>query len=293
MNGRQLIAKLERANAVDGKLETVQQAVATILDRPLPMDLLSGRVVGHPLHPASVQVPLGCWVAACALDTFGSPTAKPAARLLIGLGVASAVPSVLTGLAEWVHTREAERRVGAVHAIVNGIGTACFTASWVRRRSTSRGGRAEALLGLAVVGIGGWLGGYLAYARGVGVSTTAFLPVPRDWVAVAHRADVTAGSCHGAEVNGVAVALAELPRDPSIIVAMESRCTHRGGPLHEGPIEGDCVRCPWHGSLFDLATGAARRGPASVGQLVYETRVVDGEIEIMGDDPGGLRAAAI
>ena len=292
-----LIRRIENTRAADPTLESLQRAATSLLDHPVPMDVLSGRVVGHPLHPAIVQIPLGCWVGACAIDMLGGQPARPAARMLVGLGVVSSAPAVLSGLAEWVHTRDAERRVGAVHAAVNALGVVFFGASWWRRRAGDGSGRRSALAGMAVVGMGGWLGGHLAYNRGVGVNTAAFLPVLRTWTSVVSRAAVGPGSITGASANGVAIALAEHPPGDGIetgaVVAMESRCTHRGGPLHEGTLEGGCIRCPWHGSLFDLVTGEPRRGPASVGQLVYRTRVIDGQVEVMGDDPGGLRNAVI
>ena len=77
------------------------------------------------------------------------------------------------------------------------------------------------------------------------------------------------------------------------VVALESRCTHRGGPLDEGPRNGNCVTCPWHGSVFALTDGSVRRGPASVPALVLQTRVRDGQIEVRTEDPGGLRSAVI
>ena len=45
--------------------------------------------------------------------------------------------------------------------------------------------------------------------------------------------------------------------------ATQAKCTHRGGPLNEGKLEGSTVTCPWHGAQFDVCTGAVRRGPAT------------------------------
>jgi nitrite reductase/ring-hydroxylating ferredoxin subunit len=59
-------------------------------------------------------------------------------------------------------------------------------------------------------------------------------------------------------------------------VALFDRCSHLGGPLHEGTLVDGCVRCPWHGSTFRMADGSVVHGPATATQPAYELRV-DGE----------------
>src|SRR5207253_10706927 len=53
-------------------------------------------------------------------------------------------------------------------------------------------------------------------------------------------------------------------------------CTHQDGPLGEGILENYEVECPWHGSRFDLRTGAVKEGPAGNPDPTYEVRI-DGE----------------
>lgn len=290
-----MIRRIERSSRLDKGTVATQKVVALALDHPVPMDVLSGRRIGHPLHPAAVQLPVGLWVGAIALDALGGRRSRSSAQALVGLGVLTSVPAVLTGLAEWIHTADAERRVGAVHAMCNAVATGAFTLSWWQRRSQPGAGRVAAAGGMAIASVGGWLGGHLAYSRGVGVNTSAFLPLTTEWSVAAERDDVVAGSVTEGRIAGVALAITEVGAEDGSpkVVAMDSRCSHRGGPLHEGSIDDGCISCPWHGSLFDLSTGEARRGPASAGQLVYQTRVVGGRVEIATDDPGGLRASAI
>jgi len=62
------------------------------------------------------------------------------------------------------------------------------------------------------------------------------------------------------------------PAPPSAAGAIAAICAHAGGPLDEGTLEGDVVRCPWHGSRFEVATGRRRRGPTVYDQPTYEVR---------------------
>ena len=62
--------------------------------------------------------------------------------------------------------------------------------------------------------------------------------------------------------------------------AIADTCTHRGGPLSEGTLEGDVVTCPWHGARFCVADGQVQGPPAQQGVTSYPVRVTDGSIEI-------------
>lgn len=46
------------------------------------------------------------------------------------------------------------------------------------------------------------------------------------------------------------------------LCATQAKCTHSGGPLNEGTLDGSTVTCPWHGSQFNVCAGAVMRGPA-------------------------------
>jgi len=63
-------------------------------------------------------------------------------------------------------------------------------------------------------------------------------------------------------------------------LAIGNTCTHLGGPLAQGKLEGQTVECPWHGSRFDLVTGGVKRGPAQIPETVYEVKVESSSILI-------------
>ena len=61
------------------------------------------------------------------------------------------------------------------------------------------------------------------------------------------------------------------------LCATEARCTHRGGPLSEGALDGSTVTCPYHGAQFNVCTGAVLRGPAREPIQTYRV-FVEGDI---------------
>ena len=60
--------------------------------------------------------------------------------------------------------------------------------------------------------------------------------------------------------------------------AIGNICTHMGGPLNEGTLEGFEVQCPWHGSKFDVRTGEPTKPPARQPVSSYEVKIQDNDI---------------
>jgi nitrite reductase/ring-hydroxylating ferredoxin subunit len=79
-----------------------------------------------------------------------------------------------------------------------------------------------------------------------------------------------------------------LVRHGDDVHAVGATCTHYGGPLAEGLVEGGTVRCPWHHACFDLATGAPLRGPALNGLTCYTIKRAGGRIQVGAPRPARL-----
>jgi nitrite reductase/ring-hydroxylating ferredoxin subunit/uncharacterized membrane protein len=244
-------------------------------------DLLSGTWQGHPLHPVLTDATIGAWTSAVLLDLVGGERSGPAARKLVGLGVLSAGPTALTGWSDWVDVgNRRQRRVGVAHALGNSAATVVFGASWLARRRGHRGlGITLGMLGAGVASVTASLGGHLVYREGVGVNVTAFDTLPTRYQAVMDADDLQDGTPTLVHVNHVPVMV--LKRGEQV-TAMHDGCTHRGGPLHKGTVEGNTVVCPWHGSCFRLADGGIERGPATAPQPTYRARIRDGKVEVHG-----------
>lgn len=270
------VERLGRLEALDGPAKRVSSAVGDLVGvRPLK-DLLSGSWLGHPVHPLLTDIPVGAWTSALILDLFGGRRGQEAADQLIGLGVAAAAPTAVTGLSDWSDYLGSERRIGFVHAVANAAAVAFYGASYVaRRRRARRSGLAFSMAGAAAVTVGGYLGAHLSYIRGVNVNRNAWDHGAEEWTAVMAEVDLRDGEPVVALAGDTPVLLL---RRGGRIDAIVDQCGHAGGPLHEGAIEDDCIVCPWHQSTFRLADGALVHGPATVAQPAYEARVDDGQV---------------
>jgi nitrite reductase/ring-hydroxylating ferredoxin subunit/uncharacterized membrane protein len=239
-------------------------------------DLLSGRWLGHPLHPLLTDVVIGAWTGGVFLDLFGAP-ARAAADRLIALGVLAAVPTAAAGLSDWSDLGGPARRIGAVHALGNTTALALFAGSWWARSAGRRGrGVALSMLGMMVAGGSAWLGGHLTYTRGVGVNRTAFETFPKSWQTVADADDVEDGTPTAVRAGDVDVLLV---RQGERIHAMSDTCSHLGCSLHDGTLEDGTIVCPCHGSAFAL-DGTVVRGPATASQPSLDARVEGGKVQV-------------
>jgi nitrite reductase/ring-hydroxylating ferredoxin subunit/uncharacterized membrane protein len=235
-------------------------------------DMLHGRWLGHALHPVMVDMPIGFWTSAMFLDLAGQ---RRSARLLTCAGTISALGAVATGAADWSVTDGRERRLGLVHGILNGSATLLNAASliWPKRY------RSLSWTGGALATASAYLGGELVFGRGLMVDHDAWLAGPPKWTAVGTLDDVPDGGIKGVTFEGRMILL---HRQGVRVHAMEAACTHAGGPLEDGEVEGGIVTCPWHGSQFRLTDGACMRGPATFPQLRLEARVRRSAVEVRG-----------
>lgn len=135
--------------------------------------------LGHPLHPALTDLPIGFWTSSWVLDIFGGRRSRRLATALVGLGVVSAAPTVAAGVVEWSKLGEEKRETGVLHMVANVVATFLYTCSFLARLRGRRGkGIALGMLAATAATVGGYLGGQLAYGKTE--PTTADTGVPPD-----------------------------------------------------------------------------------------------------------------
>ncbi|MGY2083659.1 Rieske 2Fe-2S domain-containing protein [Blastococcus sp. SYSU DS0539] len=281
-----LMGFLDRIADVSAFDKAIEPARRAVQGMPSAVkDVLHGTWLGHPLHPVLVQVPVGSWVSAGLLDAV--PPLRPAATVLIGTGVAAAVPAALSGAADWSEQGSGVRRLGALHAVMNTAALGLYAGSLVARaRGRGTLGRVLAYSGLSVAGGSAAIGGHMSYAQSSGAShaAPAVRALSTDWIDLGPLDDLPEGrpAMRTGKGSSMAVPLAVVRRGARVDVFVAA-CSHLSGPLDEGTVESvrgsDCLVCPWHGSAFDLDSGEPRRGPAANPQEKLEVRMEAGRVK--------------
>ena len=277
---------LERLS--DGLQKLIQVVIGSHRKSPRSLrSLLNGTWLGHPFHPVITDVPITAWMLTALFDIIWliSPVhntwAASGAFVTVIVGLLGALGALVTGFTDWSDTYGSERRVGLNHAIFNVSATILYLISFLLRLLAGPGdGIAAAILGfvgLICVLYAAYLGGEMVFTKGTDVNHTAWEAGSEDYEAVIPFEEVEAQKLYRVMASGVPVVLL---RQDTQVYAISATCPHAGGPLDEGPLQGDVVECPWHGSRFCMRDGRVLTGPATVNAPRYDVRVRDGQVEI-------------
>lgn len=247
--------------------------------------LLHGtKPLGHPLHPALIAVPLGGFTVMFLADWLAiffrafPPLVGTFALIIAILGM---VGSAATGYTDYAGTSGRERRYASIHGLIMTIVLLVMIASLVLRYQQG-GGLAFASVAVSslayfVVLFGAFLGGHLSFGMGTMVNRNAFVEGVTDWTGVGSMVDFPEGKLVRAQAGDMPVLLVRLGGRLNAIAAT---CSHAGGPLDEGKLEGDIVTCPWHSSRFCVADGAVKDGPATFDQPAFLVREENGKVQV-------------
>ena len=101
-----------------------------------------------------------------------------------------------------------------------------------------------------------------------------------DWVTVAREGELAPGQWRRVDADGAQIVVFNVAGS---YYAIEDVCTHDGGQLTGGTVEGEEIVCPRHGARFCIKTGAALTAPAYEPTASFPVRVANGEIQVRDD----------
>jgi nitrite reductase/ring-hydroxylating ferredoxin subunit/uncharacterized membrane protein len=278
-----LTDRIERSTRADRPIQLLAKAVRRRIGPGGLRDLLHGVPLGKPLHPPLANVSLGFWVATAVLDVTRSD--PRAARMLLAGGIAGAMPAAAAGITDWSVLHREQQRVGFVHAIANLVALGLYAGSLAfRLAGHDRNGRMLSFAGLGAAGMGGYLGGHLAYRQAAGANHAESVThlVPLGWHDLCDITDLPDGRPVARRLGYIDLFVLRIG---SGVTVLADGCSHLAGPLHQGKLVSEegtsCVVCPWHGSTFRLSDGAVVHGPATAPQPSFETRIRrDGVLQV-------------
>ena len=175
-------------------------------------NFLHGSALGHPLHPALIDLPLGAWTMAAIFDGIELASGKKRGRLAdtaIKVGLIGAVGAAVAGLTDWSETDGRAKRIGIAHGVMNLTATGLYALSlWFRKKSRTKA-IGISMTAYAVSMSAAFLGGHLTYGEQIGVDHTATPDAtqPEDFRPVIAEANLRENTPTRVEVQDTAVVL--------------------------------------------------------------------------------------
>jgi len=255
-------------------------------------------LLGHPVHPMLIPFPIAFLTGAVLFDAAGWLLGNPAwwatGGHLGAAGIATALLAAVPGLIDYLYTvpPESSGKTRATrHMAAMLLSVALFAAAWLIRGDAAAPPRLAVLgleaVALALVAMGGYMGGTLVTRNLISVDhryagagkwrEETIASGNSSSVIVATRDELNVDQMKLLRVAGKRIVLG---RTEDGYVAFDDRCTHRGGSLAGGVMMCGAVQCLWHGSQFDVRTGAVKAGPAQNGIAVYRVAEENGDVKL-------------
>jgi nitrite reductase/ring-hydroxylating ferredoxin subunit/uncharacterized membrane protein len=246
-----------------------------LFSRIVPIrDLLNGRWLGHPLHPAATDIPIGTLLATVILDILSQPAAADIALVATILFMLAAA---VTGAADYAETDGTSRVRASTHSTLMVVGLVLLLISLALRAGNPADRTiviALDIIAFLIVSAGAYVGGDVVYVTGNMVSRHAFRGAGTKWIRLEVDGGVEPDAMPEATPTKAKLGINTLVlvRVGSTVHALHDTCAHAGGPLSGGKVVDGCIECPWHASRFRLSDGHLTQGPTVYDQPVYEVR---------------------
>jgi nitrite reductase/ring-hydroxylating ferredoxin subunit/uncharacterized membrane protein len=244
--------------------------------RPIK-DLLNGVWLGHPLHSAATDIPIGTLLLVVVLDLLNF---RAAADVALVSTILFMLAAAVAGAADYVDTDGTARVRATLHATLMVVALIVLLVSLLLRAGDPPDRAvpiALSLIGFLIVIAGAYVGGDVVYVLGNMVSRHAFRGAGTKWLRLdlGDVPDLRALPAATPTKARAGVNDLVLVRIGESIHVFHGVCAHAGGPLAQGTVVDDCLECPWHGSRYRLGDGHVVRGPAVYNQPAYEIRLAD------------------
>jgi nitrite reductase/ring-hydroxylating ferredoxin subunit/uncharacterized membrane protein len=250
-------------------------------------------IQSHPIHPMLVGFPIAFFVGAFLFDLVSLLMDKPSLQVTAGYlaiaGIASGLAAAIPGIIDYTYTvppDSSAKKRATKHGLLNTTVLLIFgCVLWMKAEEADlRLILGTELIGLILLTAAGWLGGTLVYRNQIGVDVRYAdagkwkedtLQGSGGKVYVADINELEISQMKLLHINGQRVVLGRTDKG---YVAFEDRCPHKGGALSGGALVCGTVQCPWHGSQFDVTTGALKAGPAEKSIKTYKLTEESGKI---------------
>jgi uncharacterized membrane protein len=173
-----IVRTIQAQGWLDPIADTLQQGVASVFDgegglgKSVENALHGDDWLGHPLHPALTDIPVGAWTVALVLDLIeetGATKYQAGADAAVATGLIGATAAAVTGLTDWKDVQGPPRRTGLLHAMLNTLAAGLYVTSYVKRKGQNReSARGLAYAAYGVVLASAWLGGHLVFRDQIG-----------------------------------------------------------------------------------------------------------------------------
>ena len=248
-------------------------------------------IKSHPLHPILISFPVAFYTGTFIFDAIGFISNKPAlfsaGHYLNLAAIIGAVLAAIPGIIDYVKTvppaSSAKKRAGQ-HGLINSTVLIIFTIAYFTRDNFSYLQLLLEFIGLILTLIAGWMGGTLVFRNQIGVDVRyadagkwneAYLSGDHQPVEVANASELNLNQMKLIHLGDKRIVIA---RTEDGFVGFDDRCPHKGGSFAGGSLICGTVQCPWHGSQYDVHTGASKCGPGKDPIKTYHVFQADSKV---------------
>jgi uncharacterized membrane protein/nitrite reductase/ring-hydroxylating ferredoxin subunit len=261
----------------------------------------TAQIKSHPIHPILVAFPIAFFTGTLLFDVLAMLSDTPNLRdsfsvtaYYMGIaGMIGAVLAAVAGFIDYLYTvppQSSAKGRATKHGLLNTTTLILFFIAWLLKRGEHNSYyliTGLELVGFVIMLFAGWLGGTLVYRNQIGVDPRYAnagkwkeerIHTSDKEIEVANNDELKLNQMKLLHINGKRIVLAKTENN---YVAFDDHCTHRGGSLAGGSMICGTVQCPWHGSHFDVTTGAVKAGPAKENIATYPVNERGGKVYIV------------